>query len=238
MRHQFSAGIRQQVRETYTAIAQDFDRTRLTPWEDFHHFPAYVRQGARVLDLGCGNGRLLEVLKPKAPDYLGIDQSPALVTIAKKRYPDARFEEGDMAGIRLPENAFDNIFCLAAFHHLPDRRSRARAVAQMRHALKPGGVLVVTVWGLFQLRLKYWRYLGRAIASWLLHFGRKYAWNDVWIPWADQPLKRYYHAFTPKELRRCFPSGQWAVVEFYYAKKGNRVSFWKAFNLCLILRKI
>src|SRR5262249_35123929 len=59
---------------------------------------AYMRflipEGLRVLDLGCGTGRLLAALKPSRG--VGIDLSPAMVAAARARHPQLEFLEGDV----------------------------------------------------------------------------------------------------------------------------------------------
>jgi len=95
--------------------------------------------------------------------------------------------------------------------------------------------LILTVWNLFQ-----WKYVGallRAVASWALHLGFGHAWNDVWIKWGNYPIKRYYHAFLPSELRPYFENDRWEIEEFYFTRKGHRVGFWRAYNLVMIVRK-
>jgi SAM-dependent methyltransferase len=228
--------IRKGVVDSYGAIAGEFDQTRVRPWPEFEGFSAYVRKGDKVLDLGCGNGRLSEILKPKNVDYLGMDNNSALIEKARQRFPEAEFQLGDMVDLELPDRCFDVVFSVAAFHHIPSQRLRAKAVSQIRRILKDRGILILTSWNLFQW--KYAKAWARSLFSFLTHFGIHYAWNDLWIPWAGFPLKRYYHAFLPKELLRSFPKDEWSVEEFYFTKKGARVKFWQSFNLCLVLRKI
>jgi len=142
---------------------------------------------------------------------------------------------GDMVDLDLPDKSFDVLFCIASFHHIPGRKLRYRAIHKMHRVLKSDGILVLTVWNLFQ-----WKYLPallRSIFSFILHFGLKYAWNDLWIKWGSHPVKRYYHAFLPGELRRYFKKNNWKTEESYFVRKGSRVKFWRSFNLCLIVRK-
>ncbi|MFH0820590.1 MAG: WecB/TagA/CpsF family glycosyltransferase, partial [Candidatus Peregrinibacteria bacterium] len=46
-----------------------------------------------------------------------------------------------------------------------------------------------------------------------------------------------YHAFLPSELRRYFGDESWDIEEFYFTRKGERVGFWRSFNLVVIARK-
>jgi len=174
-------------------------------------------------------------LKQKEVQYLGIDHNSHLLDKARENYPEARFQLDDMTDINLPEAAFDNVFCIASFHHIPGRKMRKKVVQSIYHSLKPDGVLILTVWNLFQF--KYLKALLKAILVCILHFGLKTAWNDLMIKWGNFPVKRYYHAFLPKELLKYFPSKNWEIEEFYFTRKGNRVSFLRSFNLVLIARK-
>ncbi len=235
MKKKHTDTIREQVQAAYNSIAAEFDQTRRTPWPEFSHFIEYVNNNAKVLDLGCGNGRVNTLLKPKDVDYLGLDSSSGLIEKAQINHPEAHFVIGDMVDLKLPDNNFDVIFSIASFHHIPSKKLRKQAVDEIYRVLKKDGILILTAWNLFQ-----WKYLTcftKAILSSILHLGLKYAWNDLWVKWGKKPIKRYYHAFLPSELRRYFYRQQWQIEEFYFTRKGSRVKFWRSFNLCLIAKK-
>ena len=236
MRQEIVHDINERNKASYSAVAREFYETRKTPWDEFHHFLSYVEEGAKVLDLGCGNGRFYEFLLPKKVDYLGVDNNPHQLEIGREMYPQAHFDLADMMEYDAPAASFDNVFSIAAFHHLPGVQTRRHVVNQLHKILKPNGVLILTVWNLFQ-----WKYLSdllKGALSFVFHLGLKTAWNDVMIKWGNYPKKRYYHAFLPKELLRFFKPKEWKVEEFYFTKRGNRVSFWRAHNMVLILRRI
>jgi SAM-dependent methyltransferase len=235
MRKKHIQEIKENLKSTYGAIAYEFDQTRKISWEEFNHFLAYTKHSGRTLDLGCGNGRLYEFLKQKKVDYLGIDNNSQLLEIAKKSFPDAKFQLDDIMDLDLPEEAFDNIFMIASFHHIPGKNMRKKILADVHRSLKTDGILILSVWNLFQL--KYIGPILRGILNCILHLGLKTAWNDVWIKWGNHPLKRYYHAFLPKELLGYFQKDKWEIEEFYFTRKGKRVSFLRPFNILLIARK-
>jgi len=235
MRKKITDKIRGLVKEAYGAIAGEFDRTRKRQWLEFQHFLEFIENDVKVLDLGCGNGRFYELLKPKKVDYLGIDNSSSLLEKARENFPDAKFKLGDMVDLDLSDGSFDAILSIASFHHIPSRKLRKKVVDEMYRVLKSDGVLIITVWNLFQ-----WKYLVnlvKAITSFILHFGFKYAWNDLWIKWGGHIQKRYYHAFLPKEFISYFKKKNWKIEEFYFVRKGTQVRFWRSFNICLIVRK-
>ena len=61
---------------------------------DYRHTQFLVPAGQRVLDLGCGTGRLLAALQPSRG--VGVDLSPAMIDEARRRYPGLEFHVGDV----------------------------------------------------------------------------------------------------------------------------------------------
>jgi len=235
MRKKFIDKIRDDLKRAYEAIAEEFDQSRKTQWNEFEYFKKYITNNAKILDLGCGNGRLFDVLNEKKVDYIGIDASSSIIDKARINYPNAEFKLGDMANLDFPDENFDAVFAVASFHHIPDKKLRNHVLSEVNRVLKPKGIFIVMVWNLFQ-----WKYIKAfisSILSFIIHFGFKYSWNDLWIKWGDYPIRRYYHAFLPSELSSYFKNNKWKIEEFYFVKKGTRVKFWQCFNICLIARK-
>ena len=72
-------------------------------------------EGARVLEVGCGDGRLTLQYAARAASVLGIDPEQELIEKARERLPDAlalrvRFEVGSAVDLRQPPAAFDAVF--------------------------------------------------------------------------------------------------------------------------------
>ncbi len=72
-------------------------------------------KGSSILDLGCGNGALTKALQDKGYLVTGMDASKELLDIAKEKYPDIDFMQGDAADFTLPKLA-DVVFSNAVFH--------------------------------------------------------------------------------------------------------------------------
>lgn len=105
------------------------------------HFALF--DGARVLDIGCGTGELLEAL-PGRIDYLGVDLSAAYVERAKRRAdPRARFVCSDVDDLEPGDSGpFDRIIGTGLLHHLDDAQA-SRLLARAARALAPGGFLLM-----------------------------------------------------------------------------------------------
>ena len=97
----------------------------------------------RVVDLGCGDGRLTSLLhrRLEASSTLGLDSSPAMLEEAASRATSAlHFEEGDLA--RWQGSDVDLVFSNAALHWVGDH---ADVLSRWTGSLRPGGQLAVQV---------------------------------------------------------------------------------------------
>jgi SAM-dependent methyltransferase len=106
----------------------------------------YGRSNGRDwLDVACGTGRHLEYLREKY-SVVGVDLSPDMLAIARRRLPRADLYRGDMRSFHL-RRQFDVVSCLfSAIGHLPNEREVGRAFANFARHLKPGGVALVEPW--------------------------------------------------------------------------------------------
>jgi len=104
-----------------------------------------LRPGERVLDVGCGSGRLI----PVVCDQIGSDGSlveldfaPGMLAVGRRKPHggNVTFVLGDAHLLPLPDKDFDKVIALALLPHLDDK---AGALREFHRVLKPGGLLVL-----------------------------------------------------------------------------------------------
>lgn len=229
------------MKGAYEEIATHFSQTRAAPWESFKQIALEIHSGDRVLDLGCGNGRFFDFLQTNCDlYYTGLDQSPQLLTIARKRYGESKhcaWVEGNLLHLPFPDSSFDAVTAIASLYHIPSSAFRQRALNEIARVLKPGGRAAVTNWNLWQRR--FWLH---HLAAWPKILVRSADLGDCWIPWKSPDRRvqthRYGHAFRPAELRRLAQRADLRVEHCHYDRKGQRSSWLHGANLLLYAKKI
>jgi SAM-dependent methyltransferase len=104
-----------------------------------------VPHAASLLDVACGTGGHLEHLRSHFR-VEGLDFSPEMLEIARRRCPGTPFHEGTLVDFRLPDT-FDVITCLfGSIGYALTLDHLHRAVESMAHHLEPAGALVVEPW--------------------------------------------------------------------------------------------
>jgi RimJ/RimL family protein N-acetyltransferase len=106
---------------------------------------AFLKRTGAALDVGCGTGRLMGLLRTHGFATDGIDLSPAMIALARDRHPDARLFHADIGGWELPRS-YDLIVAWDSVWHVPLHR-QAAVLAKLCRGLSPGGVIVFTTGG-------------------------------------------------------------------------------------------
>lgn len=73
----------------------------------------------KILDVGCGNGKDCKYISEKSFEVNGIDLSLGMLTMAKERVPNGKFEVMDITDITYPENDYDGIISNYSLFHIP-----------------------------------------------------------------------------------------------------------------------
>jgi SAM-dependent methyltransferase len=99
----------------------------------------------RVLELGCGGGRLSGYLSELARDFHGLDISPLMVAHCSRLYPDGAFELGDLRDLsRYETGVFDVVFASFNVIDVLDDAERRGVLAQVHRMLHRDGLLMMS----------------------------------------------------------------------------------------------
>jgi ArsR family transcriptional regulator len=107
-----------------------------------HHLPLGAR---RLLDIGTGTGRLLEVLAPKVERAIGVDQSREMLALARANLAragidNAEIRQGDMYALPFEADSFDVVTIHHVLHYAEDP---AAALGEAARVVRPGGLVLV-----------------------------------------------------------------------------------------------
>jgi ubiquinone/menaquinone biosynthesis C-methylase UbiE len=101
--------------------------------------PGRVRQ--RVLEVGCGTGHWVRLVRETHVDVVGLDPSGGMLAIARARLPEGRLIRARAEALPCREGTFDRVFCINALHHFS---APAAFFSEARRVLDPaGGLLTV-----------------------------------------------------------------------------------------------
>jgi ArsR family transcriptional regulator len=103
------------------------------------------QDAGRLLDIGTGTGRVLELLAPRIARGLGVDASKAMLALARSRLSRAGCAHcavrlGDMYRLPLADASFDLVVLQMVLHHAEDP---AGVLAEAARVLRPGGTAIV-----------------------------------------------------------------------------------------------
>jgi len=237
MEKEYAEYLINKTRDDYNLIAKRFSSTRRFFWKDLEPLIDYTRSGDKVLDFGCGNGRLLGAFGQKniKTEYIGLDNSEGLIEEAKKKFPQADFQVSKSPKIPFPENNFDRVYSIAVLHHIPSNDLRADALREIKRVLKPNGLLILTVWNLWQRKTAWEHFFKNSL---LKIIGKtKLDFKDIFVPWKDENgqviAQRYYHLFTKKELKKMAERAGFKIKKIGILKRPEK----KDSNIYLVAEK-
>ncbi|MEV5283173.1 class I SAM-dependent methyltransferase [Streptomyces sp. NPDC051993] len=107
---------------------------------------AGVSRNARVLDYGCGYGRVMAELSEHGFSHVsGVDLSPALIARGRQSMPDLRFTVLESPPtLAFPSESFDVVLLFAVLTCVPNDDAQRELVAELNRVLAPGGLLYIS----------------------------------------------------------------------------------------------
>jgi SAM-dependent methyltransferase len=135
----------------------DLDRqleywNRMGPGKTFEHpvnierLSQYLSPSHRILDFGCGYGRALGFLFDRGyRNLIGVDPAPAMIAMARERYPSIDFEELTAAPyVPLADTTVDAVLLFSVLTCVPTDEGQRAIVEELERLLRPGGLLYIS----------------------------------------------------------------------------------------------
>lgn len=149
----------------------------------------FWKKKGKILDVGTGNGKYLEILRGWGYDSYGLELSPAVVRVAKKN-GIKNIEQGVLLTSKYPNNSFDVIRFSHVMEHV---RSPKKELIKTNKLLKKGGKVVIIIPNLRSVFFTIFR--------------------SFWYPL--DPPRHFYH-FTPKIIKKYLKLSGFKDIEIKY----------------------
>ncbi len=148
----------------YDFFAEDYHLKRKNPWKALENFLFEINIDfpGIIIDLGCGNGRNFKLFKNSKNKLIGIDNSIEFLKIAQNNLKSDVIDDinciglilGEISNLPIRPNSINNIFSIAAIHHVRDKSQREEAVSNFDTILNDCGYILLTVWRRWQKKYK------------------------------------------------------------------------------------
>lgn len=224
MNEKYAAYLLEKTKDDYNTIADHYAGTRSFISPDLKKVGSYASDNEKVLDLGCANGRLIEIFKGRKIDFFGVDFSDKLIDLAKNKYPSACFKTADALDLPFPNNYFDKVYSISVLHHIPSQDKRIKYLKESYRVLKPGGWLILRVWNFWQKKEGWKLFFNYALLK--LAGRSKMDFYDILLPWKNSQgqtiVERYFHCFTKRRLARLAKQAGFSLKKKYIEGQGRQ----------------
>lgn len=207
--------------EYFNSVATEMEEWRKMGAYYHKELERYLRflipYNSSVIEIGCGTGELLAAIKPGRG--FGIDISPKMVEIARKKFPNLQFEIGDLENIQVEEK-FDYVILVETIGHVDDIQL---AFKELHKVCKPETRLIIVYYNyLWEPILKFAEAIGFKMKQPLQH----------WLPIEDISNLLYLNDFDviKKGYRFLLPIYIPLISTFLNKYLSKLPFFWK---LCL-----
>lgn len=153
---------------------------------------------ARVIDVGCGEGRFCRMLAARGIAATGVDPTAALIDRARALHPDGEYQVAAAETMVVPDAGFDMAVCYLSLIDMPDLDT---ALARIVAAIRPGGHLLIANLTAFNTAAVHQGWAkplaGKAyfpIDDYLTERPVRVAWRGIDIWNHHRPQKRYMQA--------------------------------------------
>lgn len=144
---------------------------RIKDWfrKEVEYLKENIAPNSKVLDIGCGFGRHIEVISDRCEEIVGIDNNNDMIRKARERLPDSeniKLFVQDAQNLTLDDNYFDYVICMTnTFGDFPP--IKLDVLGEMKRVCKEGGKIIISVYNdnSLEIRKKDYQNVGLTISS-------------------------------------------------------------------------
>jgi ubiquinone/menaquinone biosynthesis C-methylase UbiE len=169
-----------------------------------------LNSDAKILDVGCGSGKWVNLFAEKGFATTGIDSSPWMIRLAKKRVKAdmrklVKFFVASASKINLSSNSYDMVNCVTVLQHILNDEDWKSAIHEMVRVTKPLGYIMIFEAApsfILKRRTRHLRF--RTMKEYVVEFGKAGArfvyWKatDLSFPVTFLGLRKYSASFSKK----------------------------------------
>jgi len=213
------------VKDDYDLIAKEWNLSRNRVSGLKKSLMADIKDGDKVLDLGCGNALMLSSVLENGAIYVGLDLSEKMIEIAKEKYKkeiesnQASFFVGQATELLFQDEEFDFVMSFAVLHHIPSKELREKYFQEIKRVSAPNAKVKISVWNL----LSEWPNNRFNIVNQLA--GKKS--GETIVPWkatSGKIIERYIYQFSKEELFSLAESAGFKNIKIdYFSRAGERI---------------
>ncbi|MBI2411198.1 MAG: class I SAM-dependent methyltransferase [Candidatus Kerfeldbacteria bacterium] len=131
--------------------------------EERKYLQRVVTTDAKVLEVGCGDGRSIFDLLPVTKHIVGIDHDDTAIADAKQAFahePTIQIFKADATHLPFQDSEFDFVICMTTFANFADKKFIV--LDEMKRVLKPTGKIIISVFSedAFEERMKVYKSVG------------------------------------------------------------------------------
>ena len=190
------------VKDDYDAIAEVF----ATSYSEIDLYKPYIDEfvkslnGKKILDVGCGAGQFTNYFCELGFNAKGIDFSSALLSIARKNYPNIEFIYADICEYKTTD-LYDGIFVKDVLFHLPDEDIE-KTLKAFKKMLKLDGKICI-----------------------IMEMPKE-AGEQIFVEELDERYKIYYNYLTPEKLKSLLEQAQVTIDNVKCVKDNDNASIY------------
>jgi len=193
------------LQNVYNKISEHFNLTRYRVWPSTANFLNSLDINSNNVEIGCGNGR--NIFYRRELNILGVDFCENFVKMVNKNGGKAIL--GRMENLQFEENSFDNLLCIAVFHHLDNDNDRLKTLNNFKKIVKKNGKLLISLWAMEQEETSP------------VKFNKK----EEMVPWTDrfsnQVYYRYYRIFEENDFEEYLKLVPELKIDEKFYENGN-----------------